>query len=77
MRLRVVHKLTVVMLKYLDCTTYEGNKVLVYATSKKQLKKRKKLDPHFLEHGLSPIARFPGNDKGFKHAVLFAKAVQK
>ena len=69
---KVVGKLVVAMVTYPDCPSFKGNKVLVYETSKATFKQRKKLDPHFLENGFSPIARFPGTKEGFDDGVLFA-----
>ena len=52
----------VMLVQYPNCTNYEGQKLLVYSgfkSSKELLKKTNgKLDPHFSEEGVSPIARF-------------------
>jgi hypothetical protein len=57
-----------VEIKYLDCTNYEGNKILVYVDcTLDQLKEQKVIDPHFSENDKykSPIARFVPTDYGW------------
>lgn len=57
-----------VKIKYLDCTNYEGNKILLYKkTTLKQLKKQKYIDPHFSKSKKfrSPFARFEPTKKGW------------
>lgn len=65
---------TVALINYPDCTTYGGDKILVYYCQPHHIERLKEIDPHFLELGkaLSPIARFPAHDKGWEHAVKFA-----
>jgi hypothetical protein len=55
---------TVVMAKYTDCSEYGGVKILVYEGSF-AVKAGDLLDPHFLEHSLSPIARFAPTEAGY------------
>lgn len=45
----------VLLVRYLDCTNYEGEKLMVF---RGQYKPRKRLDPHFTQGPTSPIARF-------------------
>jgi hypothetical protein len=57
-----------VKIKYLDCTNYEGNKILLYKnTTLKQLKKQKYIDPHFSKSKKfrSPFARFEPTKSGW------------
>jgi hypothetical protein len=65
-----------VKVKYPDATNFDGIKVMLYqgfahvddllnATNNE-------LDPHFSEHGISPIARFPPTDAGWRRALRFA-----
>lgn len=63
--------------------TFEGIKILVFKNvTVKAAFKWREIDPHFQSSkgGSSPtvapppIARFPGDDEGWKHALLFAKA---
>ena len=64
----------VMKVRYLDCTNYEGVKVMVFAGA---YHARKILDPHFDETDTSPIARFRPDDEGWRLAVDFARAVNK
>ncbi len=67
----------VVKVKYPDCTNYEGVKVLVYENAKAfQMQVRGGLlDPHFLQGGGSPVARFEPTDRGWQMALDFAKTL--
>jgi len=51
-------------INYPDCPTYLGYKVLVYKADAEHILRRKELDPHFLEGGFSPVARFPATREG-------------
>lgn len=56
---------TVVEINYPDCINYEGNKILVYLGDKvNEINSMDNVDPHFLENGLSPIARFNPSEEG-------------
>jgi hypothetical protein len=65
----------VLMVNYKDCTTYGGNKVLVYeCTDINVFNNITYLDPHFVDGDDSnqyPIARFTGNEEGFYNACIF------
>jgi hypothetical protein len=65
---------TIVMLLYPGCQNYEGKKIVVYKESAAVLRQQKELDPHFLEHGISPVARFRPTAEGWRDAVLFCRA---
>ncbi len=65
---------TACRIHYPDCTTYGGEKVLVYRATNLQVAGRKELDPHFLEHCFSPIARFPATKEGWADAMAYARA---
>ena len=55
------------LVKYPDCKNHEGMKFLLYKGDVAELlRKRKVLDPHFLETGLSPVARFAPNEEGIE-----------
>lgn len=61
----------VLLVKYPDCTNYEGKKILLYQdVDLKNLKKQKSLDPHFSENKKfhSPIARFQPTEEGWNLA---------
>jgi hypothetical protein len=68
-------KYFMLVLKYLDCTEYEGKKVLVYKIKHKEdvekMLDESCIDPHFLENRISPIARFPGNVEGIVEAIKY------
>ncbi len=55
---------------YPACTTYNGNKVMVFACDPDRVRKESILDPHFLEREdrLSPVARFEYTKRGLKLA---------
>ena len=64
----------IVEIQYLDCTNYEGKKILVFKDcSMAQLKDQKLIDPHFSEDKSfhSPIARFEPTNEGWDNANLF------
>ena len=72
-RLEQMELMVIAEIKYPNCTNYKGHKILVFAgTTMKRIKKRKKIDPHFLEdYGESPIARFKPTAHGWQMAKLF------
>ena len=65
---------TAMIIRYHDCTNYEGKKILVYNISAEEIRnytgRGYGLDPHFCEHVecLSPIARFEPTTRGWKWA---------
>lgn len=65
------HGYLAILIKYLDCTNYEGNKVLVFKTTIDKLKKQKYIDPHFCDNKkfISPIARFQPTEEGWGDAL--------
>jgi len=68
----------VVRIKYLDCTNYEGVKILVYKdVNLDDLRLQKSIDPHFSENKKyhSPIARFEPTQEGWFNANKFAKSL--
>jgi hypothetical protein len=67
----------VVMANYPDCTTYSGYKVMVYDKHYSVIQNATLLDPHFLEKGLSPIARFVGNGNGLMNARAFVSMMRE
>lgn len=76
------HQYIVMKVWYPNCKlcAHEGVKIMVFPSmTEMQMLQLKRIDPHFrppYEHekheAPSPIARFPGNDKGWKHAIAFA-----
>lgn len=65
---------TIVSVKYLGCTNFEGNKILVFEhLSDTELNDAVSLDPHFnIESKL--IARFKPTDEGWLMALAFSIA---
>ena len=63
-------KYILLILKYQDCTTYNGYKVLLYKIEDKnevdRMIRDKNLDPHFLEGNTSPILRVPYSIEGLE-----------
>lgn len=65
-----VGRLTAVEVRYLDATTYEGRKLMVYRASEAELRNAARLDPHFCENEhLAPIARFRPTEAGWSMAM--------
>jgi hypothetical protein len=67
----------VVSVHYPGCTTYEGNKLLVYACTSDVVRSHKILDPHFLDdlrpERIYPIARFEPTAQGRRLAELLCQ----
>ena len=62
-----------IRVKYIGCTNYEGEKLLLYKTNNYSpiniTNLENGLDPHFSETGLSPIARFKPDNLGLEMAL--------
>lgn len=53
------------LINYPDSKNYEGNKILLFeGVTVDQIKRKRRIDPHFKKKGISPIARFEPTDKG-------------
>lgn len=52
-------------INYPEAKNYNGNKILVYQNKRSDILALKELDPHFLEEGISPIARFEPTARGW------------
>ena len=66
------NNMTLAIVNYPNCTNYEGLKVMVYIGNlKTAIEHSTFLDPHFLEKGLSPFARFEPT----MHGIKIAKAM--
>lgn len=68
----------IIKINYPDCTTFEGNKILVYkGCTIVNLVEQGQIDPHFSENKefLSPIARFRPDDEGWMMAETFVKSL--
>lgn len=71
-------KFLLVLIKYPDCTNYEGKKILLYKnTTIENLKKQKLIDPHFSDNKkyISPIARFEPTSYGWECGVTLIKTL--
>jgi hypothetical protein len=62
----------VVEVNYPGCTTFEGDKILVYEAELKVFSNPSYLDPHFTATNRL-IARFPATDEGLTDALAFAE----
>lgn len=63
----------IVFVNYPNCTTFDGNKLLVFKDEKENIENRKILDPHFFKGNDSPIARFKPNEEGINMAASLIK----
>lgn len=72
-----INNFLIVIIKYPNCTNYEGKKILVYRNCTiEQLKNQAEgIDPHFCrkKYPKSPIARFEPTKEGAKMAVFFVQ----
>ena len=76
LELIVFLRYTYVEIEYIGCVNYEGVKVLVYKGDvSEKLMTASQIDPHFLEQGLSPVARFAPNDTGRRLALELASGL--
>ena len=72
LRTNMVGDLLLAKVKYLGCTNYEGNKILVFqGVTEDEFKKLCELDPHFSENS-KLVARFKPTEEGWLMAVGFA-----
>lgn len=75
----VVNEYLIVEIQYLDCTNYEGLKVLLFEkrVTVSDLLKQKVVDPHFSNNPdyISPIARFEPTAKGWNMAKLLCEVL--
>jgi hypothetical protein len=68
----------VVEVRYEDCQNYDGHKVLLYDDAPAfwaLVEDEGALDPHFLEKGLAPVARFEPTERGWSLAITTAKGM--
>ena len=70
-----LHGYFLLEIKYLDCTNYEGRKILLYKGKMNPLQKER--DPHFSTWPNSPIARFKPDKDGWDNALLLALLLEK
>ena len=67
--------ITIAMLYFKGCVNFGGKKLLIfYDADFASIQKSGVCDPHFLESGVSPIARFEPTARGRSMALIFAKA---
>lgn len=76
----VCHKSVVLKIKYLDCTNYEGSKILVYRNIdlRTVLTQSNGIDPHFnkpSKGSVYPFARFEPTEDGWKAALALAASL--
>jgi hypothetical protein len=69
-----IGRFVVASVKYPNCPTYNGNKILIYDyATEDEVRGQQVLDPHFTIEGFSPIARFPANPRGLWMAREFCR----
>ena len=76
LRVKKIRRFTIALVKYPDCTNYEGNKILVYERiSIASLRATTYLDPHFTKNQASPspVARFEPTEYGWRLACMLCK----
>lgn len=61
----------VLRVRYLDCTNFEGVKIMVYRGS---YSPKRHLDPHFSEDPEAPVARFRPDADGWRMACALANS---
>jgi hypothetical protein len=66
----------VLKVRYLDCTNFEGIKIMIYK-GKFDPKYKGELDPHFSEHWNSPVIRVKPCLGGWAIALQIAKALSE
>lgn len=61
------------MVDYVNCTNYEGKKILVFENSSDaDIRSAKSIDPHFMDDG-KIIARFRPDDEGWQDAIAYVE----
>ncbi len=68
-------KAYVLHVRYLDCTNFEGRKVMVYRGRWLGIAAGHFLDPHFTEDLSSPVARFRPDAEGWELACQLARSL--
>jgi hypothetical protein len=65
--LHFINGYTIAVVVYPNCINFEGKKVLAFEGDLiNRLTASKKIDPHFFDSRLSPVARFSPNIKGLQ-----------
>ena len=82
-----VGRLIVMRVEYPNCDlcAHDGTKIMIFEhITEMEMIQLKRIDPHFRPRGertkgeaRSPVARFPGDDVGWRHALAFAKLMEK
>lgn len=75
-----VGKCLVLRVNYPDAKNFEGNKILVYEKDYVNHweilgRTKGKLDPHFSDGEVSPVARFAPTEDGWNYALKFAQSL--
>ena len=68
----------IAMVRYPNCSNYEGKKIMVYkGLTLDDIIDKKVLDPHFCDNcSTAPIARFEPTDRGWAWALNFANLMK-
>jgi hypothetical protein len=68
---------TIAFVHFPGCTTFEGRKLLVYRSDVfDRVVRAGVMDPHFLEKGDCPLARFAPTPEGFEAAAAMVAALE-
>lgn len=73
-QIREIGKYLWVLVNYPNCSTFKGDKILIYRNvTRNRIKLYARLDPHFSETGLSPVARFRPDSDGVELSIKFCE----
>lgn len=76
LRMHISFNWIVLQLQYLNCTNYEGKKILVFKdVTFENILDQKLIDPHFSDDKsfISPFARFEPTEEGWNAAIDFIR----
>lgn len=80
-KIRSMSPYLLIKIKYLDCTNYEGIKILLFKSTLTSILKANNglIDPHFCDNSkfISPIARFEPTKEGWINAIKFVKTIRR
>ena len=71
----IINGYPICWVQYPNVDNYEGNKILMYPKHFDMNKVKDRMDPHFLDKGDSPIARFQPTQYGWELAIKLARAL--
>jgi hypothetical protein len=77
LRYREMGGYLLIEIKYLDCTNYEGRKIMIYRCRYEELMSQVLIDPHFSENKKyrSPIVRLEPTEAGWDNGIKFINEI--